>query len=103
VDRGTHATFCNQAARINNPEADVKKEEAIDAIEQAGNTIHDLNIRVWTTALNPRQHGWGQSLLSIAAIPIVNAASIGQLVTSAVVKEVPAKVFDTVSNLGGRK
>ena len=79
----------------------MKKEEAVSAIERAGETIHDLNTRVWTTALNPGEHGWGQALLSIAAIPIVNAASIGQLVTSVVVKEVPESVFDTVSNLGG--
>jgi hypothetical protein len=33
----------------------------------------------------------------------VNAASIGQLVTSVIVKEVPESVFDSVSNLGGKK
>jgi len=81
----------------------VKKDEAVAAIERAGITINDLNARVWTTAFNPSEHGWGQSLLSLAAIPIVNAASIGQLVTSVVVKEVPESVFDTVSNLGGKK
>jgi hypothetical protein len=81
----------------------VKKDEAVAAIERAGVTINDLNARVWTTAFNPSEHGWGQSLLSLAAIPIVNAASIGQLVTSVVVKEVPESVFDTVSNLGGKK
>src|SRR5437868_5685390 len=85
---------------VSRPGGSVKKEEAVEAIERAGLTIHDLNARVWTTALNPREHGWGQSLLSIAAIPIVNAASIGQLVTSVIVKEVPSSVFDTVSNLG---
>ena len=79
----------------------MKKEDAVSAIERAGETIGELNARVWSTALNPSEHGWGQSLLSIAAIPIVNAASIGQLVTSVIVKEVPASVFDTVSNLGG--
>jgi hypothetical protein len=81
----------------------VKKDEAVAAIERAGVTINDLNARVWTTAFNPSEHGWGQSLLSLAAIPIVNAATIGQLVTSVVVKEVPESVFDTVSNLGGKK
>ena len=81
----------------------MKKDEAVAAIERAGITINDLNARVWTTAFNPSEHGWGQSLLSLAAIPIVNAASIGQLVTSVVVKEVPESVFDTVSNLGGKK
>ena len=81
----------------------MKKDEAVAAIERAGVTINDLNARVWTTAFNPSEHGWGQSLLSLAAIPIVNAATIGQLVTSVVVKEVPESVFDTVSNLGGKK
>ena len=57
----------------------VKKDEAVAAIERAGVTINDLNARVWTTAFNPSEHGWGQSLLSLAAIPIVNAATIGQL------------------------
>jgi hypothetical protein len=81
----------------------VKKDEAISAIDRVGETINDLNARVWSTAFNPSEHGWGQSLLSIAAIPIVNAATIGQLVTSVIVKEVPESVFDTVSNLGGGK
>jgi hypothetical protein len=81
----------------------VKKDEAVAAIDRAGETISELNARVWTTAFNPTEHGWGQSLLSIAAIPIVNAASIGQFVTSVVVKQVPENVFDTVSNLGGKK
>jgi len=79
----------------------MKKDEAISAVDRFGETIGDLNARVWSTAFNPREHGWGQSLLSIAAIPIVNAATIGQLVTSVIVKEVPESVFDSVSNLGG--
>jgi hypothetical protein len=88
---------------VGKPGGCVKKDEAVAAIERAGVTINDLNARVWTTAFNPSEHGWGQSLLSLAAIPIVNAATIGQLVTSVVVKEVPESVFDTVSNLGGKK
>ena len=79
----------------------MKKDEAVSAIDRFGETIGDLNARVWSTALNPRENGWGKTLLSIAAIPIVNAATIGQLVTSVIVKEVPESVFDTVSNLGG--
>jgi hypothetical protein len=81
----------------------MKKDEAVAAIDRFGVEISDLNSRVWSTALNPSTHGWGSSLLSVAAIPIVNAATIGQLVTAIVVKEVPAGVFDTVSNLGGKK
>jgi hypothetical protein len=81
----------------------MKKDEAVAAIDRAGEEISDLNARVWTTALNPSTHGWGSSLLSVAAIPIVNAATIGQMITSVVVKEVPSSFFDTVSNLGGRR
>jgi hypothetical protein len=81
----------------------MKKEEAVEAIEQAGQTIHDLNSRLWTTALNPGEHGWGASLLSAATIPVTNAAAIGHLVTQAVVKQVSPSVFDALSNLGGKK
>ncbi len=81
----------------------MKKDDAVAAIDRFGMEISDLNSRVWSTALNPSTHGWGSSLLSVAAIPIVNAATIGQLVTSVIVKEVPESVFDTVSNLGGKK
>lgn len=84
-------------------EGGVKKDEAVSAVERFGESIGDLNARVWSTAFNPSEHGWGQSLLSIAAIPIVNAATIGQLVASVIVKEVPESVFDSVSNLGGKK
>ena len=81
----------------------MKKEDAVNAIDSLGTNIQDLNARVWTTVLNPREHGLGETLLSIAAIPVVNAAFFGHLLTSVVVKEVPASVFDTVSNLGGGK
>lgn len=81
----------------------MKKEDAVAAIDRFGEEIQDLNARVWSTALNPGTHGWGSSLLSVAAIPIVNAATIGQLITSVIVKEVPSSVFDSVSNLGGKK
>ena len=81
----------------------MKKEDAVAAIDRAGESIQDLNARVWTTAFNPSEYGWGQTLLSVAAIPIVNAATIGQLITSVIVKEVPSSFFETVSNLGGKK
>jgi len=88
---------------IGTPGGRVKKEDAVNAIDSLGTNIQDLNARVWTTVLNPREHGLGETLLSIAAIPVVNAAFFGHLLTSVVVKEVPASVFDTVSNLGGGK
>jgi hypothetical protein len=40
---------------------------------------------------------------SVLAIPVLSFASIGRLITSAVVEQVPADVFDTVSNLGKPK
>jgi hypothetical protein len=49
---------------------------------------------MWMTALNPSQNGWGASLLSAAAIPITNMASLGALVANIVVKEVPDSVFE---------
>jgi hypothetical protein len=84
-------------------ELDMKKEEAVAALEEAGQTINEVNTRMWTTALNPSEHGWPASLLSAATIPITNTASIGHLITQAVVKQVSPSVFDAISNLGGKK
>jgi hypothetical protein len=77
----------------------VKKDEAVQNLEQAGYMINDLYARAWATALYPSQHGWGKSIASAAMIPVLSAASIGQLVSSAVAKQVPADVYDNVSNL----
>ena len=81
----------------------VKKEEAVASLEQAGLTINDLYTRAWSTALYPTQHGWGPSIACMAAIPVLSMASIGQLIGSAVVQQVPAEVFDTLSNVGKPK
>jgi hypothetical protein len=81
----------------------VKKEDAVETIDRAGQTINDLNAKVWNTALNPTEYGWVPSIASIAAIPVLSAASIGQLVSSAIVRQVSPSVFDTLSNLGGKK
>ncbi len=35
----------------------VKKEEAVDAVERHGNTIHEVNSKMWMTALNPSENG----------------------------------------------
>jgi hypothetical protein len=77
----------------------MKKDEAVQNLEEAGHMIGDLYARAWSTALYPTQHGWGKSIASMAMIPVLSAASIGQLVTSAVAKQVPADVYDNVSNL----
>jgi hypothetical protein len=75
----------------------VKKEEAVESLDRAGNTISDLYTRAWSTALYPTQHGWGTSLACMAAIPVLGMASIGQMVSAAVVQQLPPEVFDTLS------
>jgi hypothetical protein len=80
----------------------MKKEEAVADLERLGETINDLYMRAWNTALYPTQHGWGPSIASIVAIPVLSMASFGRMVGSAVVEQLPASVFDTVSNIGKR-
>jgi hypothetical protein len=76
----------------------MKKEEVILSLDRAGHTINDLNGRVWNTALHPTQYGWASSLASVAAIPILNAASLGHMVSSAVIEQVSPSVFDKLSS-----
>ncbi|MEP6492059.1 MAG: hypothetical protein ABJF01_05245 [bacterium] len=78
----------------------MKKEEAVDSLDRAGQTIGELYARAWSTALYPTQHGWGPSIACIAAIPVLSMASLGQMVGAAVVQQVPSEVFDTLSNIG---
>ena len=77
----------------------MKKDEAVHNLEEAGYMINDLYVRAWETALYPTQHGWGKSIAHMAMIPILSAASVGQFVSTAVAKQVPADVYDNVSNL----
>lgn len=77
----------------------MKKHEAIDAIDQAGMAIHEANTRVWTTALNPTQNGWGPALLSAAAIPVTNMASLGHIVASAVARQVSDSVYEALPDI----
>jgi hypothetical protein len=72
----------------------MKKDDAVDKLERAGNAINDLNASAWNTALNPTRYGWASSIFSAATIPILSAASIGQLVSSAVVKQINADTFE---------
>jgi hypothetical protein len=72
----------------------MKKEEAVESLERAGSTINDLYSRAWSTALYPTQHGWGPSIASMAAIPVLSIASLGHIVGSAVVQQLPAELFD---------
>jgi hypothetical protein len=81
----------------------VKKEEAVEGMERAGHTIHDLYARAWSTALYPTEHGWAASIACVVAIPALSMASLGHMVGAAVVQQIPPDVFDTVSNLGKPK
>ena len=78
----------------------MNKSDAVESIERAGNTINDLYSRAWSTALYPTQHGWGPSLASIVAIPVLSMASIGHLVGSAVVQQIPPEVFEKIPDFG---
>ena len=75
----------------------MKKDDAVQSLEQAGEAINDLYTRAWATALYPTQHGWGPSIASMVAIPVLSMASLGRLVSSAVVQQVPSEVFDKLS------
>lgn len=79
----------------------MKKEDAVQSLEQAGEAINDLYSKAWATALYPTHHGWGASIASMAAIPVLSMASIGRLVSSAVVQQLPSEVFDKLP--GGDK
>jgi hypothetical protein len=81
----------------------MKKEEAVESVERAGHTINGLYARAWDTALHPTEHGWPSSIASAAAIPVLSAASIGQMVGSAVVHQLPSDLFDSISNFGKPK
>jgi hypothetical protein len=81
----------------------VKKEDAVDSLERAGHMINDVNARIWNVALHPTEYGWPQSIASIAAIPVLSAASVGQLVSEAVVRQISPSVFDQLSNFGQSK
>jgi hypothetical protein len=80
----------------------VKKDDAISRLDRAGETINNLSASAWNTALHPTQHGWVSSIFSIASIPVLSAASIGHLVTSAVVGQVDADTFERITTLGGK-
>jgi hypothetical protein len=78
----------------------MKKEDALSKLDRAGETITDLNASAWNTALHPTQYGWVSSIFSIASIPVLSAAQIGHLVTSAVVSQVPPDTFERITTLG---
>lgn len=75
----------------------MKKDDALDKLDRAGFTINDLNTRAWNTALNPQSNGWASSILSLATIPVLSAASIGHLVSSAVLRQIDPKTFERIT------
>lgn len=81
----------------------MKKTDAVDKLDRLGNKINDLHSSAWNTALNPSQYGWANSIFSAATIPILGAASIGHLVSSAVVKQVNPNVIERLTEFPGDK
>lgn len=75
----------------------MKKDDAIDKLDRVGQEIHGMNASAWSTALNPTQHGWARSLIAIASIPPLSAASIGHLVGSAVVRQINSDTFEKIT------
>jgi hypothetical protein len=78
----------------------MKKSDAEEKLAKAGFTINNLNASAWNTALHPTRYGWGSSLLSIASIPVLSAASLGHLVASAVTSQVNPETFEKITTLG---
>jgi hypothetical protein len=81
----------------------MKKADAEDKLAKAGFTINNLNMSAWNTALHPTRYGWGSSLLSIASIPVLSAASLGHMVAAAVTSQVSDDTFEKITTLGGDK
>jgi hypothetical protein len=80
----------------------MKKHDAVEKLDRAGDAINGLNTSAWNTALHPTQYGWLRSIASVATIPVLSAASIGHLVTSAVVKQIEPDTFERITELGGK-
>ena len=78
----------------------MKKDDALNRLHRAGETINDLAANAWNTALQPSQYGWVSSIVGIVSIPVLSAASIGHLVASAAVNQVDAKTFERITSLG---
>lgn len=81
----------------------MKKDDAVERLDRIGERINGLHASAWNTALNPTQFGWANSIFSAATIPILGAASIGQLVGSAVVRQVSPTIIERLTELPGDK
>lgn len=75
----------------------MKKEDVVNRLDRAGEKINGLNASAWNTALNPTRYGWTSSIFSIATIPVLSAASLGHLVTSAVVNQVSSNTIERLT------
>jgi hypothetical protein len=80
----------------------MKKEDAVNHLDRAGEKIHGLYASAWNTALHPTQYGWGSSIFSLATIPVLSAASIGHLVTSAVTNQINPETFEKITDPLGK-
>ncbi|MGH7676880.1 MAG: hypothetical protein ACRENU_00355 [Gemmatimonadaceae bacterium] len=78
----------------------MKKEDAVNSLDRAGEKINGLYSSAWNTALNPTRYGWGSSIFSLASIPVLSAASIGHMVTSAVTNQINPDTFEKITTLG---
>jgi len=81
----------------------MKKDEALDKLDRAGQEINSLNASALHTALNPTEHGWARSIFAIASIPVLSTASLGQLVGSAVVRQIKPETFEKITEFPGKK
>lgn len=79
----------------------MKKHDAVDALSRAGDNINGLYVRAWDTALHPTEHGIAASVVGVVSIPVLSLASIGQMVGSAVVSQIPESVFDKFGGSSG--
>jgi hypothetical protein len=78
----------------------MKKDDALNKLDSAGNQIHSLYGSAWNTAINPTTYGWGKSLLGVVSIPVLSFASLGHMVGSAVVRQVDDATFEKITTLG---
>lgn len=81
----------------------MKKHEAVEELDRIGEKINGLHASAWNTALHPTHHGWAKSIVSAASIPVLSFASIGQMVGSAVVRQVSPELIEKVTEFPGDK
>lgn len=78
----------------------MKKEQAVEQLDRIGHEINGLYASAWNTALHPTHYGWARSIVSAATIPVLSFASIGQMVGSAVVRQVSPELIEKVTGSG---